>query len=52
MMGIVVTLVFRGPTDMKLTSVLAQAIGLGVYVNGIAVFGFGAMFRGLPECNK
>lgn len=32
------------------SSFYAQAVALGIFVHGVAVFGFGAFFVGIPEC--
>jgi len=41
-----------GKSGVALISFFVQAFGLGLFVNGVAVFGFGPLFEGLPACNK
>lgn len=52
MNGAIATLFFQGGKDQPWSSICAQAIGLGVFVNGVAVFGFGPLLEGLAACNK
>lgn len=36
--------------DEPVSSFCAQAMGIGIFVSGTAISGFGAFFHGLPEC--
>lgn len=51
--GLVLAVFFSLPegSNRPAWSVL-QAFGLGLFVNGVAVFGFGGLFEDLPACNS
>lgn len=50
--GVFLMLFFAAGDSDSLVCFCLEAAGLGVFLNGIAVFGFGPMFEGMAACNK
>merc|ERR1712187_295709 len=50
--GMFLATFFQSPRDQLWSSSVAQAVGIGIFVNGIAAWGFAPLIEGIPACDK